>query len=104
VFFAEERNRDVLDRLLKAGVSPQPLAKAGSSLAGKTFVLTGALDAWTREEATEETERRGGRVTSGVSSETDYVVVGEDLGSKLEDAKSEGVKMIDQAEFRWMLD
>ena len=102
-FFAEARNRDVLDRLRAAGVAPQPVARAGSALEGCTFVLTGALEGWTREEATEEIERRGGRVTSAVSGETDYLVVGADPGSKLADAAAEGVATLDEDAFREML-
>lgn len=103
-FFAEERNREVLARLSEAGVSPRPPEKASSGLEGLTFVLTGALDRWTREEATEEIESRGGRVSSSVSGQTDYVVVGEDPGSKLDDAKAEGVKTLDEDAFANMLD
>lgn len=102
-FFAEERNREVLDRLLAAWVAPQLLERAGSTLAGKTFVLTGSLEGFTREEATEEIERRGGRVTSSISGKTDCIVVGAEPGSKLEDAKAKGVRIVDEAEFRRML-
>jgi len=102
-FFAEERNCDVVARLLDAGVAPQPVERAGRSLEGQTFVLTGTLEEWTREEATEEIERRGGRVTSSVSGNTDYVVVGTDPGSKREDAREEGVEMLDEDAFAKML-
>lgn len=102
-FWAEDRNRDVIERLREAGLSPQPVAKAGSALEGKTFVLTGALEDWTRQEATEEIERRGGRVTSSVSSETDYIVVGADPGSKLDDARDQDVATLDEDEFKEML-
>lgn len=103
-FFSEPHNRDVIADLRAAGVSPQPVDEAGTSLEGKTFVLTGALEQWTREEATEEIERRGGSVTSSVSGETDYVVVGEDPGSKFDDARSEGVETLDEDAFAKMLD
>jgi DNA ligase (NAD+) len=102
-FFAEERNRDVIARLLDAGVSPQPVEQVDRSLDGKTFVLTGALDEWTREEATEEIERRGGHVASSVSGNTDYVVVGDDPGSKRDEAKEEGVELLDEDAFAEML-
>ena len=102
-FFGEPRNRDVLDRLRAAGVTPQPMAQAGTALAGCTFVLTGALEHWTREEAIAEIERRGGRVSSAVSAETDYVVVGADPGSKLADAEAEGVPTLDEDAFREIL-
>lgn len=102
-FFAEERNRDVVGRILKAGVSPQPVERVDRSLEGRTFVLTGALEGWTREEATGEIESRGGRVVSSVSGNTDYVVVGTDPGSKREDARKEGVEMLDEDAFAKML-
>ncbi|WP_439155963.1 NAD-dependent DNA ligase LigA [Yoonia sp.] len=103
-FFAEKRNRDVIARLQKAGVSPEPVKQADTSLAGQTFVLTGTLDTWTRDEATDEIERRGGRVTSSVSSKTDYVVVGDDPGSKLDDAQAEGVDTLGEDAFKALLD
>ncbi|MFA8387233.1 MAG: BRCT domain-containing protein [Pelagibaca sp.] len=85
-------------------MSPQPVEQVGTSLEGKTFVLTGALEQRTREEATENIERRGGRVTSSVSGETDYVVVGDNPGSKLDDARSEGVEALNEDAFAKMLD
>lgn len=102
-FFDEERNRDVVARILEAGVSPQSVEQVDRSLAGRTFVLTGALDRWTREEATEEIERRGGHVASSVSGNTDYVIVGSDPGSKREDAREEGVEILDEDQFAKML-
>lgn len=102
-FFAEARNRQVIDRLLGAGVSPKTPERAGTALAGKTFVLTGALQGWTREEATAEIERRGGRVTSGVSGKTDYLVVGADPGSKLDEAREEDVELLDEDAFGALL-
>lgn len=104
-FFHEPENAAVVDRLLKAGCMPQPASQQGdSSLEGKTFVLTGALEHWTREDATHEIERRGGRVTSSVSGNTDFVVVGDDPGSKLDEARAEDAELIDEAEFRKMLE
>lgn len=102
-FFAEWRNRDVVDRLLAAGISPQPVEKTGSTLEDRTFVLTGALAGWTRAQASQEIERRGGRVTTTVSDETDYLVVGERPGSKLEQAKRHGVRTLDETDFRKLL-
>jgi len=102
-FFAEENDIDVIDRLLNAGVSPEPPERTGDALEGRTFVLTGALENWTREEATDEIERRGGRVTSSVSGQTDYVVAGSDPGSKLDDARQEGVEVLDEDAFAKML-
>lgn len=102
-FLGEHRNREVIERLRAAGVSPRPVEAAGGSLEGKVFVLTGALQHRTRDEATREIESRGGRVTSSVSGETDYVVVGTDPGSKLDDAEAEGVEQLDEHAFEEVL-
>ena len=102
-FFDEKRIRDVVGRLLEAGVSPQTVEQLDRSLKGRTFVLTGALEAWTREEATEEIERRGGQVASSISGNTDYVVVGAKPGSKQDEAIEEGVEMLDEDAFAKML-
>jgi len=71
-------------------------------LSGKIFVLTGALKDYTRERAQELIESLGGMVTSSVSSKTDYVVYGENPGSKFEKAKALGVKLINEEKFRKM--
>ena len=97
-FFKEEQNLELVDKLKKAGVNTELKASQESeqqlSLEGKTFVLTGTLSSYTRGEAKAEIERRGGRVTSSVSRKTDYVVAGENPGSKLEKARSLGIKII----------
>jgi len=87
-FFATPENRRVVDRLVAAGVNTRAAAAAAGpqTLAGKTFVLTGALERLTRDEAREIIESLGGRVTSGVSRRTDYVVVGANPGSKYDRA------------------
>ena len=71
---------------------------------GKTFVLTGKLENYTRDEAAKLIEDRGGRVSSSVSKKTDYVLAGESAGSKLDKAKELGVKIIDEAEFEKLID
>jgi NAD-dependent DNA ligase len=76
----------------------QPQEKAGV-FAGKTFVLTGTLPTLTREEATAKIEAAGGKTSSSVSKKTDYVLAGEEAGSKLDKAKELGVKILDEAEF-----
>jgi DNA ligase (NAD+) len=98
-FFAEPRNRKVIERLLAAGVKPAAVTRPKGPLAGKKLVLTGGLGAMTRPEAQRRIEALGGRVVTSVSKETDLVVVGSDAGSKLKKAKALGVKTIDEAEF-----
>ncbi|MBI3128064.1 MAG: NAD-dependent DNA ligase LigA [Candidatus Tectomicrobia bacterium] len=101
-FFEEERSRRMVENLLAAGVRPASPARAaggGASLAGKTFVLTGALSSRTRDEAKRAIEALGGRVTGSVSKNTDYVVAGEAAGSKLAQAEKLGVRVLGEAEF-----
>jgi len=99
----DPRNRDLLARLKRAGVNFKsalynPAAALGL-FAGKTFVLTGTLPTMSREEASAKVEALGGKVSSSVSKKTDYVLAGEEAGSKLEKAQKLGVKIIDEAEF-----
>jgi DNA ligase (NAD+) len=103
----DARNRKLIERLRKAEVNfkselYQPQAKAGP-LAGKIFVLTGTLPHLKREDAAAKIEAAGGKVSSSVSKKTDYVVAGEEAGSKLEKAQKLGVKVIDEAEFLKLL-
>ncbi len=101
-FFAQEKNRAVLTKLRQAGVTIEamPEEKGGRPLAGKTFVFTGELSSLKRAEAQDLVTRLGGRAASSVSQATDYVVVGENPGSKYDDAKRLGVVVIDEAEFK----
>jgi DNA ligase (NAD+) len=104
-FFAEEENRRILARMREAGVAPQPLDSGPSAgpLSGKAFVLTGSLDRYTRTEARRQIEERGGKVTSSVSSATDYVVAGADPGSKLDQARKKGTPVLTEDEFEALL-
>lgn len=97
-FFAEPRNRELVERLRAAGLRFEYAAprKAGR-LAGKTFVLTGTLPTWTREEAKARIEAAGGKVSGSVSKATDYVVAGDKPGSKLAKAQELGVTVLDEA-------
>jgi len=99
-FFAEKRNRRVIDRLLAAGVKPAAVRATQGPLSGKKFVLTGGLATMTRPEAQRRIEALGGRVVSSVSKETDYVVVGEEPGSKLARAEKLGIARLDEDAFR----
>jgi DNA ligase (NAD+) len=73
--------------------------RRAGALAGKTFVLTGTLGAWTRDEARQRIEERGGTVAAGVSKRVDYVIVGADAGSKLEKARSLGIPTLTEEQF-----
>ena len=100
-FFDSERNRDLLDRLRKAGLRFEEEARddAGAAdrpLEGKVFVLTGTLAGMTRNEAAARLKALGGKVTSSVSGKTDYLVAGEKAGSKLRKAEKLGVEVLDQ--------
>jgi len=94
-----------LERLFDAGLQVQemPPTQKKRPLEGKTFVFTGSLSAYTRGEATSLVENSGGRATSSVSGQTDYVVAGRDAGSKLDDARSWGVEIIDEKAFEKMV-
>ncbi|MFW6102043.1 MAG: NAD-dependent DNA ligase LigA [Chloroflexota bacterium] len=104
-FFQEEENKKVLNRLFDAGmkVEAMPERKGKLPLDGKTFVFTGSLEKYTRSEAEKTVESLGGRPASSVSSNTDIVVAGKEPGSKLDEAKKEGVKIIDEAEFEKLI-
>jgi len=98
-FFAEPRNRELVKRLENAGLTFTGKKKQrGTKLAGKTFVLTGTLARYTRDEAKKMIEDAGGRVSGSVSKKTDYVVAGSDAGSKLDKAKELGVAVVGENE------
>jgi len=98
-FFDEPTNRELVKRLEASGLMFKGTKKQrGTKLAGKTFVLTGTLSKFTRDEAKKLIEDAGGRVSGSVSKKTDYVVAGTDAGSKLDKAKELGVAVIDEKE------
>ena len=107
-FFSQEHNREVIAQLtagrgirVQAGKSP---SAAADQFGGKTFVLTGTLPGMTRDEAVESIRSRGGKVVGSVSKQTDYVVAGDDAGSKLEKARKLGVAVLDEAGLRRMFE
>lgn len=103
-FFADQKNRESIDRLRKAGVNViEPKATARAKLAGKTFVFTGTLKRFQREDARNRVESLGGTTASTVSGKVDFVVVGEDPGSKLDKAKELGIKTLTEEEFKKMI-
>ena len=103
-FFADEHNRKLVDDLRKAGLTFTGQKKEkGTKLAGKTFVLTGTLARYSRDEAKKLIEDAGGRVSGSVSKKTDYVVAGSDAGSKLDKAKELGVAVIGEEEMEKMV-
>ena len=100
-FFEQEQTKDLIKRLKNAGVNMTRLKsdEEDDRFAGKTFVLTGTLEKYTREEASEIIEKFGGKTSSSVSKKTSYVLAGEDAGSKLTKAQSLGVQVISEDEF-----
>ncbi|HEX9884181.1 MAG TPA: helix-hairpin-helix domain-containing protein, partial [Desulfobaccales bacterium] len=99
-YFDTPRNQEVIRKLRAAKVEEkEPEPTAPSPLAGKTFVFTGALDRFSREEAKALVTARGGKVSSSVSAKTDYVVAGADPGSKYARARELGVAILDEAAF-----
>jgi DNA ligase (NAD+) len=106
-FFQNEKNRAILKRLKEAGLKTKEPARkkvaATGPFAGKTVVVTGTLSKFSRDQAKAELQNRGAKVTDSVSAKTDYLIVGEDAGSKLDKAKKLGVKTLNEAELLQML-
>src|SRR5882762_5999530 len=104
-FFSDEHNRKLVHDLRNAGLTLTGQKKEkGTQLAGKTFVLTGTLANYSRDEAKKLIEDAGGRVSGSVSKKTDYVVAGEDAGSKLDKARELGVAVIGEKEMEKLVD
>jgi DNA ligase (NAD+) len=97
---SEDRTRELIDRLRKAGLrmelDPSERRRAGGPLDGKTFVLTGTLPNLSREQATKLIRRAGGKVVNSVSKKTDYVIAGDSPGSKLAKATELGTVVLDE--------
>ena len=105
-FFRDSKNLQLIEKLKQYGLrfsTDETKENIPKKLSGLTFVLTGTLEKFTREEAKQVIERLGGRVSSSVSSKTDYVIAGADAGSKLLRAKELGVKIIDEKKFNELI-
>jgi DNA ligase (NAD+) len=105
-WFAQAGNRRTIERLRAAGLQlalPEPEPERSQPLEGKTFVITGALPTWSREQAAAVIKEHGGRVTGSVSGKTDYLLAGERAGSKLGKAQKLGVTILSEADLREML-
>jgi DNA ligase (NAD+) len=103
-FFLEKSNRELVERLRSAGLQFKGKKRErGTQLAAKTFVLTGTLARHSRDEAKKLIENAGGRVSGSVSKKTDFVVAGEEAGSKLDKARELGVKVINEDDLEAML-
>jgi DNA ligase (NAD+) len=99
-FFHERKNIDVMNKFSKAGIKPQKKEIDNNApLQGKSFVFTGSMESMGRNDAKSIVENLGGSIHSSVTKKTTYVVAGSDPGSKLDKAKSSGVKIISEEEF-----
>ena len=104
-WFAGQQSRDLVEKLRAAGLNfTCGIAPTDAKFAGLTFVLTGALSLFTRDEATEKIEQMGGKAASSVSKKTNYVVAGEAAGSKLRKAQELGIPVLSEQEFLAMLE
>ena len=101
-FFEDEEIHKAIDRLLALGVNPvyEEMEREESIFTGKTVVITGTIEGFTRKEIKEYVERMGGKVSSSVSRKTDYVIVGRDPGSKYNKAVELGIEIIDEERFK----
>ena len=105
-YFSDPGGKKLVEKLRRAGLNftePRAVA-AGGALSGKTIVITGTLPTLSRTKATSLIEAAGGRVTGSVSKSTDFLLAGEEAGSKLEKAKSLGVEIVDEAELLRRID
>jgi DNA ligase (NAD+) len=103
-FFKDQKNRESIERLKTAGLTVrEPKRKEREKLAGRTFVFTGALQSFSRDEARDRVESLGGKAATSISKKVDYLVVGEDPGSKADKAKELGIRILSEEEFREMI-
>ena len=104
-FFRQDQTRDLIGKLKQAGVNTKALEEENidNRFEGKTFVLTGSLENYTRGEAINLIEKFGGKTSGTVSKKTDYVLAGEEAGSKLTKAEKLGITIITEVEFKKMI-
>ena len=104
-FFKQEQTKDLIKKLKAVGVntSMKEEENIDNRLEGKTFVLTGTLVEYTRQEATDLIEKMGGKTSSSVSKKTDYILAGEEAGSKLTKAQDLGITILTEEEFKKMI-
>ena len=104
-FFRQEQTIDLISKLKQAGVNMNAIETEDidDKFEGKTFVLTGSLEQFSRKEASDLIEKHGGKVSSSVSKKTDYVLAGEEAGSKLTKAQSLGIEIITEEQFKEMM-
>lgn len=106
-YFANENHRQELAALLACGVTPQKSQRAAAwqqhAFNGKTFVLTGTLHQFTRHDAADLIKERGGKVSNSVSKKTDYLIAGEEAGSKLEKARTLSITILSEDDFTAMI-
>jgi DNA ligase (NAD+) len=103
-FISDKKNRTEIEKLVENGVKPKSIqSHGGTALQGKTFVITGTLPSLSRDEAANLIRSQGGKVTGSVSKNTDYLVVGEDAGSKLTKARELGVKELTEQQLKTLI-
>jgi len=104
-YFSDPENRSVIEQLIDAGVKPEPPeTRRSTKLAGKTFVVTGTLENFTRQQAEQAIRQAGAKTSGSVSKKTDYVVAGENPGSKLDKAEKLSIEIIDEKRFKDMIE
>jgi DNA ligase (NAD+) len=104
-YFRDPENRSIIDQLLDAGVKPeQPKTRRSDKLAGKTIVVTGTLENLSRQQVQQAIRQAGGKSSSSISKKTDFVLAGENPGSKLDKARKLGVEVIDEKQFLKMME
>jgi DNA ligase (NAD+) len=104
-YFRDSKNKLVIDELLVAGIKPeQPKTRRSDKLTGKTIVVTGTLENFTRQQIEQAIRQTGAKSSSSVSKKTDFVLAGSNPGSKFDKARALGVKVIDEKQFLAMLE